>query len=147
MVISGKGCAEQAPRHGVAELTVDLFRRVVPAAVPGIVFLSGGQSEVEATENLNAINRVEGSPWPLSFSYGRALQASALKAWGGDERERRGGPGGVPAPRPDELARGGRRVVGRARAGCRRLNGDQGVAITLPGFMIPCGSNSCLIPR
>jgi fructose-bisphosphate aldolase class I len=51
--------------------------------VPGIVFLSGGQSEVEATENLNAINQVDGSPWPLSFSYGRALQASALKAWGG----------------------------------------------------------------
>ena len=84
MVISGKGCPEQAPASRIAELTVDLFRRVVPAAVPGIVFLSGGQSEVEATENLNAINRVEGSPWPLSFSYGRALQASVLKAWGGD---------------------------------------------------------------
>ena len=84
MVISGKGCSEQAPASRIAELTVDLFRRVVPAAVPGIVFLSGGQSEVEATENLNAINQLEGSPWPLSFSYGRALQASALKAWGGD---------------------------------------------------------------
>ena len=55
----------------------------VPAAVPGIVFLSGGQSEVEATENLNAINQV-GGPWPLSFSYGRALQASALETWRGD---------------------------------------------------------------
>ena len=55
----------------------------MPAAVPGIVFLSGGQSEVEATENLNAINQL-GGPWPLSFSYGRALQASALKAWAGD---------------------------------------------------------------
>jgi len=84
MVISGKGCSEQAPASRIAELTVDLFRRVVPAAVPGIVFLSGGQSEVEATENLNAINQIEGTPWPLSFSYGRALQASALKAWGGD---------------------------------------------------------------
>jgi fructose-bisphosphate aldolase class I len=84
MVIAGKGCPEQAPASRIAELTVDLFRRVVPAAVPGIVFLSGGQSEVEATENLNAINQVDGSPWPLSFSYGRALQASALKAWGGD---------------------------------------------------------------
>ncbi len=84
MVISGKQCPEQAPASRIAELTVDLFRRVVPAAVPGIVFLSGGQSEVEATENLNAINQIEGSPWPLSFSYGRALQASALKAWGGD---------------------------------------------------------------
>jgi fructose-bisphosphate aldolase class I len=55
----------------------------VPAAVPGIVFLSGGQSEVEATENLNAINAI-GGPWTLSFSYGRALQASALAAWDGD---------------------------------------------------------------
>jgi fructose-bisphosphate aldolase, class I len=84
MVIAGKGCSDQAPPSRVAELTVDLFRRVVPAAVPGIVFLSGGQSELEATENLDAINRVEGSPWPLSFSYGRALQASALKAWSGE---------------------------------------------------------------
>jgi fructose-bisphosphate aldolase class I len=84
MVISGKQCSEQAPASKIADLTVDLFRRVVPAAVPGIVFLSGGQSEVEATENLNAINQIEASPWALSFSYGRALQASALKAWGGD---------------------------------------------------------------
>ena len=83
MVISGKGCPEQAPAERIAELTIDCFLRHVPAAVPGIVFLSGGQSEVEATENLNAINRI-GGPWPLSFSYGRALQASALRAWGGD---------------------------------------------------------------
>ena len=59
------------------------LKRHVPALVPGIVFLSGGQSEVQATENLNAINRI-GGPWPLSYSYGRALQASALAAWGGD---------------------------------------------------------------
>jgi fructose-bisphosphate aldolase class I len=83
MVISGKGCPDQADAQRVAELTVDCFRRHVPAAVPGIVFLSGGQSEVQATENLDAINRV-GGPWPLSFSYGRALQASALAAWGGE---------------------------------------------------------------
>ncbi len=83
MIISGKGCPEQAPAERIAELTIDCFLRHVPAAVPGIVFLSGGQSEVEATENLNAMNRV-GGPWSLSFSYGRALQASALKAWGGE---------------------------------------------------------------
>jgi fructose-bisphosphate aldolase class I len=83
MVISGKGCPTQATASQIAELTVDCFLRHVPAKVPGIVFLSGGQSEVEATENLNAINEV-GGPWPLSFSYGRALQASALDAWGGD---------------------------------------------------------------
>ena len=83
MVISGKGCPTRATATQIAELTVDCFLRHVPAKVPGIVFLSGGQSEVEATENLNAINKV-GGPWPLSFSYGRALQASALDAWGGD---------------------------------------------------------------
>jgi fructose-bisphosphate aldolase, class I len=83
MVISGKGCPQQAAPEEIAHATVDCFRRVVPAAVPGVVFLSGGQSEVQATENLNAINQV-GGPWPLSFSYGRALQQSALQAWGGD---------------------------------------------------------------
>jgi len=83
MVISGKQCPTQATSDQVAELTIDCFLRHVPAMVPGIVFLSGGQSEVEATENLNAVNRL-GGPWPLSFSYGRALQASALTAWGGD---------------------------------------------------------------
>src|SRR5512132_2282364 len=83
MVISGKGCPEQADAEQIAERTVDCFRRHVPVAVPGIVFLSGGQSEVEATQNLNSINRI-GGPWPLSFSYGRALQASALQIWGGD---------------------------------------------------------------
>jgi fructose-bisphosphate aldolase class I len=83
MVIAGKQCPTQATPEQVAEQTIDCFLRHVPAIVPGIVFLSGGQSEVEATENLNAINRI-GGPWPLSFSYGRALQASALSAWGGD---------------------------------------------------------------
>ena len=83
MVISGKVCPERASSERIAELTIRCFLGHVPAAIPGIVFLSGGQSEVEATENLNAINQI-GGPWPLSFSYGRALQASALKAWGGD---------------------------------------------------------------
>ena len=84
MVISGKGCSTQASSEEIAQRTIDCFLSHVPAAVPGIVFLSGGQSEVQATENLNAINRI-GGPWPLSFSYGRALQASALREWGGDE--------------------------------------------------------------
>ena len=83
MVIAGKGCSEQASSEKIAELTIRCFLDHVPASIPGIVFLSGGQSEVEATENLNAINRV-GGPWPLSFSYGRALQASALATWAGD---------------------------------------------------------------
>jgi fructose-bisphosphate aldolase class I len=83
MVISGKGCPQQASDQEVAERTIDCFLRHVPAAVPGIVFLSGGQTEVQATENLNAINQI-GGPWPLSFSYGRALQHGALSTWGGD---------------------------------------------------------------
>ena len=83
MVIPGKGNADQASPQRIAEATLACFRRHVPAAVPGVVFLSGGQSEVEATTNLDAINRLEDRPWTLSFSYGRALQASALKAWGG----------------------------------------------------------------
>jgi fructose-bisphosphate aldolase, class I len=83
MVIAGKQCPTQAAPERVAEQTIDCFLRRVPAMVPGIVFLSGGQSEVEATENLDAINKL-GGPWPLSFSYGRALQASALSTWAGD---------------------------------------------------------------
>ena len=84
MVLSGKKCSNQAPVQAVAEATVECFRRHVPAAVPGIVFLSGGQSDEVATAHLNAINAMPGNhPWQLSFSYGRALQAPALKAWGG----------------------------------------------------------------
>jgi fructose-bisphosphate aldolase class I len=83
MVVPGKGSPVQASPERIAEATIACFRAVVPAAVPGIVFLSGGQSEVQATENLNAINRI-GGPWVLSFSYGRALQASALAVWAGD---------------------------------------------------------------
>ena len=83
MVIPGKGASDQASPEQIAQATVNTFLGVVPAAIPGIVFLSGGQSEVQATENLNAINKV-GGPWALSFSYGRALQASALEAWGGE---------------------------------------------------------------
>ena len=83
MVISGKGAAEQASAERVAELTLKAFHETVPAAVPGIVFLSGGQSDEDATAHLNAMNALGPHPWELSFSYGRALQAPALKAWGG----------------------------------------------------------------
>jgi fructose-bisphosphate aldolase class I len=84
MVLSGKECPQQASVQEVAEATVRCMKRVVPAAVPGLVFLSGGQSDHQATEHLNAMNRMEGLPWQLSFSYGRALQAPVLKAWKGD---------------------------------------------------------------
>jgi fructose-bisphosphate aldolase class I len=84
MIISGKGSATQASAEEVAEWTIRCFREHVPAAVPGIVFLSGGQSDQQASENLNAINQLGDQPWVLSFSYGRALQAPALAAWDGD---------------------------------------------------------------
>ena len=84
MVIAGKSCPKQAGVEEVAEATVRCLLRSVPAAVPGIVFLSGGQSPEESTEHLNAMNTLGRHPWELSFSYGRALQDAALKAWRGD---------------------------------------------------------------
>jgi fructose-bisphosphate aldolase class I len=84
MVLSGKGCPVQAGPQEVADATVRCLRAQVPAEVPGIVFLSGGQSDEDATLHLSAMNRLGDHPWELSFSYGRALQAPALKAWGGD---------------------------------------------------------------
>ena len=86
MVLSGKSAAVRASAADVARQTVRCFRESVPAAVPGIVFLSGGQGDVEATVNLDAINRHAaevGAPWELSFSYGRGLQAAPQKAWAG----------------------------------------------------------------
>ena len=90
MVLSGKDCPEQAGVEEVAARTLRCLRRTVPAAVPGMVFLSGGQSDEAATLHLNAMNKLAGrasaepAPWKLSFSYGRALQAAPLKAWAGD---------------------------------------------------------------
>ncbi|MEP6669686.1 MAG: class I fructose-bisphosphate aldolase [Chthoniobacter sp.] len=83
MVLSGKECPQQADVAEVAERTLRCFRRFVPAAVPGIVFLSGGQSDIAATERLNAICQTSGAPWKITFSYGRALQAPALERWKG----------------------------------------------------------------
>jgi fructose-bisphosphate aldolase, class I len=83
MVVSGKKSPKQASVEEVAEKTVRLLKNCVPAAVPGIAFLSGGQSDEEATAHLNAMNRIGGLPWPLTFSYGRALQAAPQKAWSG----------------------------------------------------------------
>jgi fructose-bisphosphate aldolase class I len=84
MVLSGSECSVQADVEQVARETIRCFLTHVPASVPGVVFLSGGQSDELATAHLNAMNRIGGVPWQLSFSYGRALQAPALKAWGGD---------------------------------------------------------------
>jgi fructose-bisphosphate aldolase, class I len=84
MVLPGQDHPEQASVAEVAEATIGCLRETVPAAVPGIVFLSGGQSDQAATVHLNAINRLGPQPWQLSFSYGRALQASVLQAWRGE---------------------------------------------------------------
>jgi len=82
MVVSGNANARQAGVDEVAERTLRVLKRTVPAALPGVVFLSGGQSDVSATAHLDAMNRM-GAPWPLTFSYSRALQNTALKAWSG----------------------------------------------------------------
>ena len=113
MVIAGKGSSAQATSGTIARMTVHNFLRHVPALVPGIVFLSGGQSEVEATENLNAINRL-GGPWPLSFSYGRALQASALEAWRG---------------RPENVDVAQRAFLQRARMNALAVAGDWSIEV------------------
>jgi fructose-bisphosphate aldolase, class I len=83
MVLSGYSASDRAGVQEVAERTLEVFYKHVPASVPGIVFLSGGQSDEDATVHLNAMNALGPHPWELSFSYGRALQAPALKAWGG----------------------------------------------------------------
>jgi fructose-bisphosphate aldolase class I len=87
MVLSGYKCSEQASVDEVAEMTVTVLKRCVPSAVPGIAFLSGGQSNEDATAHLNSMNKIfdKNSPWNLTYSYGRALQAPALDAWGGKE--------------------------------------------------------------
>jgi fructose-bisphosphate aldolase class I len=84
MVLSGYECPQQASDDEVADKTLAVFKYTVPSAVPGIVFLSGGQSDEQATARLNAMNQRGPHPWQLSFSYGRALQAPALKAWLGE---------------------------------------------------------------
>ncbi len=85
MVIAGKGNAKQSTVAEVAEATVRVLKRHVPPAVPGIAFLSGGQSSVDATKHLDAMNKLGGLAWNLTFSYGRALQADALEAWRGKD--------------------------------------------------------------
>ncbi len=100
MVIAGKKCPRQASRQEVAERTVKVLKRCVPPAVPGIAFLSGGQSDEDATAHLSLMNQLGPLPWKLSFSYGRALQAAALKAWSG---------------KPENVAAGQRAFAHRAR--------------------------------
>ena len=83
MIVPGKKSAKKASVDEVARRTIEVLKRCVPSAVPGIAFLSGGQSDEEATAHLDAMNRIGGFPWKLTFSYGRALQAAPQKAWSG----------------------------------------------------------------
>ena len=85
MVIAGLECAKQATVNEVAEMTISCLKNNVPDEVPGIVFLSGGQSDQKATEHLNEMNKIKGFSWKLSFSYGRALQKPVLYKWRGDD--------------------------------------------------------------
>ena len=100
MAISGKKCPKQAPVQEVAEKTIRLLKSCVPAAVPGIAFLSGGQSDEEATAHLDAMNKIGHLPWKLTCSYGRALQAAPQQAWSG---------------KPDNVPAGQRAFSHRAR--------------------------------
>jgi fructose-bisphosphate aldolase class I len=109
MVISGKKSSTQASVEEVAEKTIRLLKSCVPAAVPGIAFLSGGQSDEDASAHLNAMNKIGGLPWPLTFSYGRALQAAPQKAWSG---------------RPENVAAGQRAFIHRARMNSLASKGE-----------------------
>ncbi len=119
MVIAGKKCPQQAKPEEVAEATLRCLKRHVPAAVPGIAFLSGGQSEADATLHLSLMNAAGGAPWELSFSYGRALQQSALDAW-------RGEAGKVEAAQKAFVRRA--RLNGLARSGEYRAAMEQAAA-------------------
>jgi fructose-bisphosphate aldolase, class I len=109
MVISGKKSARQSSVEEVAAKTIRLLKACVPAAVPGIAFLSGGQSDQDATAHLDAMNRTGGLPWPLTFSYGRALQAAPQKAWSG---------------KPANVAAGQRAFIHRARMNSLASKGE-----------------------
>jgi len=109
MAISGKKCAKQASVEEVAEKTIRMLKACVPAAVPGIAFLSGGQSDEDATAHLNAMNAIGHLPWKLTFSYGRALQAAPQKAWSG---------------KPENVAAGQRAFTHRARMNALASKGE-----------------------
>jgi fructose-bisphosphate aldolase, class I len=108
MVVPGEDCPDAASDDEIAEQTLRALRQAVPAAVPGVVFLSGGQSDQQATSRLDALNRRVPQPWQLSFSFGRALQAPVLRAWAGDDAN-------IPAAQAALLKRAG--LNGAARYG------------------------------
>jgi fructose-bisphosphate aldolase class I len=109
MTIAGKKSVKRSSVEEVAEKTIRLLKACVPAAVPGVAFLSGGQSDEEATAHLDAMNRIGGLPWQLTFSYGRALQAAPQKAWSG---------------KPENAAAGQRAFTHRARMNALASKGE-----------------------
>ena len=117
MVIAGKKCPKQASRQEVAERTVKVLKRCVPPAVPGIAFLSGGQSDEDATAHLSLMNQLGPLPWKLSFSYGRALQAARAEGLGRQVGERGRRPARLHAPRQDERRRHARQMGREAGEG------------------------------
>ncbi len=116
MVLAGEDCPQPAGVAEVAEATLRCLKRTVPAAVPGLVFLSGGQGDVRATEHLNALNQLDGTPWPLSFSFGRALQAPTLQEWSGI---------------PGKVAAAQQRLIHRARCNGAARSGKYSEAMEL----------------
>ena len=118
MVISATDCPKQASVEEVATRTLETLRRCVPSAVPGIAFLSGGQSDEAATAHLDAMNRQGDLPWQLTYSYGRALQAAAMKAWGGKEDQLSAGAAAFDhRARMNSAARSGRYEASMEKAG------------------------------
>jgi fructose-bisphosphate aldolase class I len=109
MVVPGKKSAKQASVEEVAKKTIHLLKACVPAAVPGVAFLSGGQSDEDATAHLSAMNGIGGLPWSLTFSYGRALQAAPQKAWSG---------------KPENVAAGQRAFTHRAQMNSLASKGE-----------------------
>ncbi len=103
MIVPARNARHRTGVAEVAQRTVQVLKRCVPSAVPGIAFLSGGQSDEEATAHLSAMNAVCSLPWPLTFSYGRALQAAPQKAWCGKAENVASGADGLCPPRRDEF--------------------------------------------
>ena len=119
MVLSGAECPEQADAEVVADATLRCLRRTVPAAVPGVVFLSGGQSDESATQKLNAICRCSDAPWKLTFSFGRALQAPAMNVWKGS---------------PDNVAAAQKALHHRAQCNSAAIRGVYSAEMEKPGL-------------
>ena len=117
MVVPGKKSGQKASVQQVAELTLDVLKKNVPAAVAGIAFLSGGQSDQEASAHLNELNKIGGAPWPLTYSYGRALQTAAMETWAGKAENVAAGQAAAHAAGPCQLRSHLRQVLRGAGEG------------------------------